>query len=311
VHPQGFDVLTYRRGPYPAWPGGHSATSPGSWTDATVQYLLAERRVELLKGFAMREVRRLCDNGHQTAIVTTRTDLAIEMVAYRMFERWTQENFFRYMRQHFALDALVTYAVEPADPSGRCRIPNARPCASSSPTPTPSSRPWNSSMANGRAPITRAASDDARLQDRQRRSEPGHSGPSRAVPSAAGAAREPAERVAVKSLLTRPRSSSSRPRQAPDRHDQDARLSRGDGVGAPPRASLRPHARRGRAVLRELLLASADILPEAERLRIRIHSLANPRSNAALVHLCETLNGLELRYPGTDLKLVYEAPDVA
>jgi hypothetical protein len=48
--------------------------------------------------------------------VTTRWDLAIEVAAYRMFERWTQENFFRYMRQHFALDALVTYAVEPADP---------------------------------------------------------------------------------------------------------------------------------------------------------------------------------------------------
>ena len=64
----------------------------------------------------MREVRRLCDNGHQTAILTTRHDLPIGVVAYRMFERWTQENFFRYMRQHFALDALVTYAVEPADP---------------------------------------------------------------------------------------------------------------------------------------------------------------------------------------------------
>jgi hypothetical protein len=48
--------------------------------------------------------------------VTTRWDLAIEVAAYRMFERWTQENFFRYMRQHFSLDALVTYAVEPADP---------------------------------------------------------------------------------------------------------------------------------------------------------------------------------------------------
>src|SRR3972149_1272343 len=49
-------------------------------------------------------------------LVPTRPDLPIEVVAYRMFERWTQENFFRYMRQHFALDALVTYAVEPADP---------------------------------------------------------------------------------------------------------------------------------------------------------------------------------------------------
>jgi hypothetical protein len=39
-----------------------------------------------------------------------------------MFERWTQENFFRYMRQQFALDALITYAVEPADPERT--IPN-------------------------------------------------------------------------------------------------------------------------------------------------------------------------------------------
>ena len=63
----------------------------------------------------MREVRRLCASGHQTAIVTTREDWPIEVVAWRMFERWTQENFFRYMRQHFALDALVSYEVEPAD----------------------------------------------------------------------------------------------------------------------------------------------------------------------------------------------------
>ena len=34
----------------------------------------------------------------------------------RMFSRWQQENFFRYMRHEFALDHLPTTAVEPADP---------------------------------------------------------------------------------------------------------------------------------------------------------------------------------------------------
>ena len=91
-------------------------TATGVVDGRRVSYEVAERSTELLPGFRMREVRRLCANGHQTAIVTTRTDLPIAVVAYRMFERWTQENFFRYMRQHFALDALVTYAVEPADP---------------------------------------------------------------------------------------------------------------------------------------------------------------------------------------------------
>ena len=40
------------------------------------RYELAERDVDVLPGFRMREVRRLCANGHQTAIVTTRHDLA-------------------------------------------------------------------------------------------------------------------------------------------------------------------------------------------------------------------------------------------
>ena len=34
----------------------------------------------------------------------------------RMFARWRQENFFRYMRQEYNLDHLCTYATEAADP---------------------------------------------------------------------------------------------------------------------------------------------------------------------------------------------------
>jgi len=69
----------------------------------------------------------------------------------------------------------------------------------------------------------------------------------------------------------------------------------------------------GRALIREMLLTSADIVPQPDehRLLVRLHSLANPRSNEALAKLCETLNALEVRYPGTDLTLVYQAPDGA
>jgi hypothetical protein len=59
-----------------------------------------------------------------------------------------------------------------------------------------------------------------------------------------------------------------------------------------------------------MLLTSADILPQPDdhRLVVRLHSLANPRSNDALAALCETLNALEVHYPGTNLQLVYQAP---
>lgn len=65
----------------------------------------------------------------------------------------------------------------------------------------------------------------------------------------------------------------------------------------------------GRALIREMLASSADILPQPTDLRllIRIHAQANPRHNRALANLCEALNALEIRYPGTNLMLVYEA----
>ena len=80
---------------------------------------------------------------------------------------------------------------------------------------------------------------------------------------------------------------------------------------------LTPHYARteddGRALIREILLTSADIVPQPDdhRLVICLHSLANPRSNEAMVEVCETLNALAIHYPGTDLTLVYQAPEGA
>jgi hypothetical protein len=69
----------------------------------------------------------------------------------------------------------------------------------------------------------------------------------------------------------------------------------------------------GRALVREMLAWSADIIPDpdAKHLRVRVNALANPRSNEALAKLCETLNALERQYPGTHLTLAYETPGVA
>ena len=55
---------------------GGTATGSEAATEVTadvtgrkVTYLLAERMVRVAKGFRMREVRRLCENGHQTSVV--------------------------------------------------------------------------------------------------------------------------------------------------------------------------------------------------------------------------------------------------
>ena len=79
--------------------------------------------MRLLKGkLRLRQVTRLMENGHQTPILTSRRDLPAAQVAYRMFERWRQENFFKYLREEYALDALVEYAAVPDDPTRE--VPN-------------------------------------------------------------------------------------------------------------------------------------------------------------------------------------------
>ncbi|MGH9340293.1 MAG: putative transposase [Acidobacteriota bacterium] len=54
--------------------------------------------------------------GQQTPVLTSRWNLRDIVVAYRMFECWRQENFFKYMREKFLIDALTDYQVEPDDP---------------------------------------------------------------------------------------------------------------------------------------------------------------------------------------------------
>jgi Transposase protein len=258
----------------------------------------------------MREVRRLGDNGHQTAIVTTRHDLSIAVVAYRMVERWTQENFFRYMRQPFALDALVTDAVEPADPHRT--------------VPNPARQALRKHLAEGRAALkaleqasghaARANLEGQRPTMRGFKIAPGALG--QQIRAQARECDEPKARIAA----------------LPERVPLQAVLDAGEIVRLAPEAKhltdtitmvayraetalvrcLAPHYAKtedeGRALIREMLSSSADIVPEGQRLRIRVHSLANPRSNQALAHVCATLNALELQYPGTTLTLMYEAP---
>jgi transposase len=119
----GFDVLTYRKGRTRRVPARHFRQHRATLAGCKVRYELADQRVLLLgRKLRLRQVTRRSDDGHQTPILTSRFDLPAVEVAYRMFERWRQENFFKYMREEYALDALAEHAVEEADPARE--VPN-------------------------------------------------------------------------------------------------------------------------------------------------------------------------------------------
>lgn len=82
--------------------------------DQTIAMLICEQQT-VLGGVTLREVRRLTDSGHQTSVITTNNVISIEQVAGRMFGRWSQENFFRYMIMDYDFDKMIEYGTEEID----------------------------------------------------------------------------------------------------------------------------------------------------------------------------------------------------
>jgi hypothetical protein len=125
----GFHVLTYRKGKIRKLSASafqkQRQKIDGQWRE----YELCDRarvrvgrlRPNRKKGekepqyLWLREVRVLREDGRQTPILTDRADLQAVEVPYRMFRRWRQENYIRYMLDEFALDALLEYGAEEVD----------------------------------------------------------------------------------------------------------------------------------------------------------------------------------------------------
>jgi len=77
-----------------------------------VEMLLAERGSCLSNKLWVREIRKLTQRGHQTALIATDYRSLQAPLTGAMFARWSQENFFKYAREHYNLDRLVDYRTE-------------------------------------------------------------------------------------------------------------------------------------------------------------------------------------------------------
>jgi len=311
-HQRGIDVLTYRKGTYEPWPEECFFPVETTVSGQPITYRLGQRSVRLSKGFWMREVRRLCDNGHQTSVMTTRQDLELLEVARRMFARWSQENFFRYMRHEFDLDHLPSHRVEPADPERS--------------VPNPAIQEKRQQLEQLRAQLAKAQrAYGEKALDNPERKRPTMRGFKIAHGQLAGEIRKLRatcqqleaeiralpQRVEVRTLLDEKdivRLEQQR-KVFTDAvkmvaYRAETQLANLVGPLLPYRADEAP------SFLKKVFQLPADLLPDTQggRLVVRLYGLANPRSNRVLATLCEVLNQLEVCFPGTQLRLVLEAP---
>ena len=310
----GFDVITYRKGKYKDWQRRCFEEVTVEVCGRKVTYLLAERTVRVAKGFRMREVRRLCDDGHQTSVMTTRRDLPLEQVAVRMFSRWQQENFFRYMRHEFALDHLPTTAVEPADPERS--------------VPNPAVKVNKKQLGQVQAKLSKAeqaygqkAHDNSEHKRRTMRGfKISHAELGRQIKKLRSECeRLEAElealpkRVPVREVIKgEPIVKLERERKIITdtikmvAYRAETQLANLVGPLLPYRDD------EARKFMRQVFNLPADLLPDYDNneLVVRLHSMTTPRDNRVLAALCGVLNDLKIHYPGTNLRLVLEATQV-
>jgi transposase len=301
----GFDLLTYRKGRCRHINERRFIARHAELDGCRVDYLLHDQPVRFLKGkLRLRQVTRLCDTGHQTQVITSRCDLRDIEVAYRMFDRWRQENFFKYMREEFLLDALVDYQIEPEDPTRS--------------VPNPERRALDKEIRTARADLAKlereygaAAADNAE----QRRStmrgfKIAHGRLGKLLRTARARVarlfeqrRDVAKRIEVRDLNERAVVKLATERKhLTDIIKMVAYQAESDLV-----TLLRPHYARvdqeGRTLLHELFVAAGDIRVCDSELHITLAPLSSPHRTHATQALCEMLDQTATIFPGSRLRI--------
>lgn len=307
----GFDLLTYRKTPYRPVPLGrfqrHRATLDGRALD----YWLADQPVRLEYGprgrrkrLSLRQVTRLSESGHQTPILTSRRDLSAVEVAYRMFERWGQENFFKYLREEFALDALVDYGTEPADAARD--------------VPNPERRKLDAELRQARAHLEQLQAHYglAALENRER------CRPTMRGFKIANSALAERLRRAMRHIHELEAKRATLPTRVPvqevvgadvvklaveRKHLTDLLKMVAYQAESDLVRLLAPHYRRteqeGRTLIHSALAAGGDLEVTTTELCVALETLSAPHKTRALAAVCDVLNATATRFPGTRLRM--------
>ena len=307
--------VTYHKFPKEDWPTWEFSDVTGTMPNGeTVTMKLAERGslIGARDSMWMREVRRLTASGHQTSLISTAYDREGLQDALALFSRWCQENFFRYMMEHFAIDALSEYRTEEIPDTNR-------------PVVNPARRNLDRQARSVKGKLTQRQSRFAALTLHPQADETKVA----KWEQQKADLREEIDQLQHDMDSLKEQMSSTPKHFAWDEFPEHAKFER----LAPSRKRLtdtvklvayraetamsnllRESLRRAddsRSLLRDLFRSDADIIPDRanRELAVRIHTLANPRSNRAIQHLLDHLNATDSTFPGTDFRLRYTLDD--
>ena len=302
-------VITYRKNVKDKWEEnlfqiytvivlGNSVTMP-----------LYEQNVEL-GGHIFREIRCLGEGGHQTAIITTHPDITLLEVAERMFSRWSQENFFKYLISDYDFDKMIQYGTQTINENKEIVNPEYRQITHKMKKLSEKIQrreakfyklveEANAESLDKLSPLTgkqikateviTALKDEKEVLSQQRKLIP-HKIKLKDMPEASRYDKlKPESKLfmnVIKMICYRAETSMSE-------------------VIAP---YFYKQKEEKRMLIKQLFNTPADIITDEmdQTLTIRVASMSASRYNEAIHKLCEVLNETETVFPGTNLRMIYK-----
>ena len=301
--------LTYHKYPGEDWPRDEFiATEVHMASGQQITIRLAERGTKLSNGLWVREFRKLSESWHQTAFLSTDYRAPGAVLAPAMFGRWSQENFFRYMRQSFNLDGLVDYRSD--------NVPETIMVVN------PAHRVLDGEVRKKVGLLNRRIAEFGAINL--------HGEIKPATVEAYVQKKSDLQEVITR--LKKEVDELKAQRKATQRHiaykelPADARFDRLSTQSKHLVDTIKMIAYRAetamaqivrqtmsrrddaRSLLRAAYSTEVDLVPDqkTKTLTVRLHPLANTSSDEALKHLCAEINATETRFPGTELRLTYE-----
>lgn len=311
--------ITYHKHPGEPWPQEWFAKQTFSMPSGeTLTLSLAEMGSQIgtpPHALWLREVRKLTDSGQQVSLIGTAFEVEHTALAAGLFSRWCQENFFRYMREHFALDTLAEYGSEPLPDTAQVVNPTWRQISNRKQSVRAklayrharfAELTLQADVQDPKAHRRWLEKKSALLEDVREYEQ--------ALVELKEKLKQTPKHIEWKDLPEAEKFNRLLPGRKRLLDTVRMIAYRAETAMVPLLMNETVDSSQARTILQTLFVTEADILPDPEhgRLRICVHRSACPVTDHHRERLFVFLNETETRYPGTPLQMVYElvGPDL-
>ena len=299
---------TYHKYPDKDWPTVEFETYQVNmaWGNM-VKMKLAERGSRLSNGLWVREIRRLTESGHQTAVISTDYITELTSIAAHMFGRWSQENFFKYMMHHFDIDKLISYQTETVDETKSVVNPAWRKLDSQI-------RSKNAKLSRKKVEfadinLTEGLSDADMAEFEVKKSTLKEEiyWQQAEVDELKKQQKDTDKHLRLDELPQSERFKQIMPIQKQFVDTIKMIAYRAETAMALLLRDVLARPDDARSLLRQIYASDADLIPDENEgiLTVRLHHLTNQLSEEAVQYLFDGLNDAEIIYPATNLKMKF------